>query len=143
MNEPSTQVRAISARMVKVENIGNKDYNEEFRGEMWSIPANGHIIKPVASARKFVSQFKKPMQMVNGRWEHVPGPKPLRLVELTPQERKEIEGVSEEDVKKAEKKYNKTMSLTCMKCGFVAASQQGLKVHRNAIHPEDTLDDDT
>lgn len=141
MPEPSTQVRAASARMVKVENTGNKDYNEEFRGELWSIPANGHLIKPAAQASRFVGQFKKPLEKINGRWEHVPGPKPLRTVELSPAERKDIEGISPKAQKEAEKAENKAMALTCMKCGFTASSSKGLKVHRNAIHPEDVEDD--
>ena len=141
MPEPSTQVRAASARMVKVENIGGTDYVEEFRGDIWTVPANGHIVRPVLEANRFVGQFKKPLAKVRGQWVTIERDKPLRLVELTPEERNNLEGITPDQQKEAEKEEDKKMGLKCMKCGFVASSSKGLKVHVNAIHPEEAEDD--
>jgi len=143
MPEPSTQVRAPSARMVKIVNHGNQDYVEEFRGDIWTIPANGYVVRPVMEANRFVGQFKRPLKKVNGQWVHVPGPKPLEMTELTPKDREKIEGITDEDQKVAEKKAEEKMGLSCMKCGFVANSSKGLKVHVSAIHPEEVEEDDT
>lgn len=73
MPDPSTQVRAASARMVKVKNTGNDDYVEEFKGKRLTVPRGGHIVMSVLDANRFIGQFKKPLKKINGQWVAVDG----------------------------------------------------------------------
>lgn len=136
MPEPATQVRAAAQRQVKIENRSDQDYTEEFRGDLWTVPAQGYIVKPILEANRFIGQFKRPLKMKNGRWEPIERDKPLRIVELNGKEREKVEGVTEQEHKASEEAENSKMANTCMKCGFSATSSKGLKVHVNALHPE-------
>lgn len=137
MINQSTQVRSAKNRLVKVENLGETDYHEDFKGVIWTIPARGFVLKPVLEANRFVGQFKAPLRKENGRWERFDGQKPLRIAELSAKEREEHEGLTDKEHKLAEENENQQMALTCMKCGFHASNDRGLKIHTKMAHKEE------
>lgn len=134
-DQPTAQVRSNLNRQVFVENIMNEEYAEEFKGDVIVVPPSGKIVMPVMEANKFVGQFKAPLKKDHsGQWKRVQGPKPLRVVEMTAEDREALEGVTPAQQKAAEKAEEDKARLKCMKCGFVAQTDKGLKIHATAIH---------
>jgi hypothetical protein len=135
--EPDTTVRGADTRKVWVENIMNEPYAEKFHEQIVEVPASGKIMMPFLEAHRFVSQWKAPLKKdVNGMWQQVKGPKPLRVIEMSDEEREKLTGVTPKQVEASEKAADQKVRLTCMKCGFQAVSDKGLKIHASAVHPE-------
>jgi len=126
-------------RKVWVINHYSEEYKEEFRGATIKVPPDGQkkLLMPFLAARRFLGQVT-PVgeQLPNGKWKDPP--KALATVELTPAERKAIDGISPEDLAKNADAVEKALRLQCQICQFQAKDDRGLKIHTTKEHGDRT-----
>lgn len=127
--------RPDSARKVKITNNGDLPHKETYRGVEYVIPPKGFITMGAIEGNRFISQWY-PLKKVLSNGTVVSQGKPLSISELTSEERAKIEGITEEQHKQGIKLQDVRASLTCMKCGFVGQTPNGLKSHMTMKHPE-------
>lgn len=120
-------------RPVWVENLWDADYEETYRGEKILVPAKGKILMPNLRANRFLSNVHGNYEILpNGQYRGVP--KALRIVELTDEERAEVQGKSVKEVKV--EKEAEAKRLMCVQCEFTTTHETGLKNHITRMHSE-------
>lgn len=137
MSEQVLDLPRPSSRKVWVVNQHTETYSEEFRGRRIDIPANSRkeVLMPLLEAERFLGQPKAPgRQRPDGSWETPP--KALKIVELTEDEIKKIEGKTSVDLKKELKEEEKSAKHSCAICGGEMKTPAALKRHITMNHPE-------
>jgi hypothetical protein len=133
--------RGTANRKVWIINTSKYVYSEDFRGDKITVPPFGEkkVLLGWLAANRFLGQGKPPARYLPDNITLAPGsppPKALKIVELTSDERLEIEGKTKADVVKEVKKEEEMAKLKCAICGGQFLGQKGLKTHCTKMHPE-------
>lgn len=134
-------VSSLGSRKVWVVNSNENDYEENFKGKVIKVPGNGKIIMDYLGAERFISSPVAPeIKLPNGEYAILNGKKmigkPLRIVELSDDERSKIEGKTREQVEKEDRQLEARLKFSCGKCTFVGESTKGLKIHIATKHED-------
>lgn len=112
-----------------------KEYREEYRGEIVSVPANNEkkMLLDLISAEKFLSRGATPQFFANDGSTELSMGKPLYIQELTLDEVKVHDPKNYNvDVKKEERE----LKALCTVCGEQLPTQRGLAIHVSRKHPD-------
>lgn len=110
---------------VQVWNDNSVDHVEKFRGDEIKIKSKSFIVMDSEDAYLFKGQFFPP-KFNKSKLQTIESMKCIRIVE-------------DFNVKK---EVSKTDANSCMKCGFKAESQAGLKSHIRSKHVDSMVDED-
>ena len=129
---------ADASRKVYVCNRYHEAYRETWKGREIVVPPNGEkeLLMPVLEANRFLG---RPTVVVtqndlrpDGSFPQIP--KALYIVELTRDERKKLEGKTDEDL---DKEKNQKLNL-CSVCGDSFPTEKGLGLHVRFKHSDKT-----
>lgn len=129
--------KILGSRKVCVINLDEKEYKEDFKGEIITIPPNGvrKVFMPFWKATKFKSScIAPPMQDMTGDAIKGGMVKMIKVVELIESERHELGELTPEDIQKQVIQAEAKKTLTCVECGFEAKNAPGLVLHNSAKH---------
>lgn len=113
----------------------NKEYKEEYRGEIVSVPPANEkkLLMDLVSAEKFLARGSTPQFFANDGITELSIGKPLYIQELTEEEVKIHDPKNYAfDAKKEEKE----LKALCTVCGEQLPTQKGLQIHIARKHPD-------